>query len=245
MHNEVNRGQAYSRRRGIEAATGDYIIHCDSDDWPELTIYEKLYLKAKGEGLDMVICKLRRILPDHTEPAFDKLGTDDLVGALLRQDIYSYLFVKLVSRRAYEKGIVYPQDNMSEDTAIIIQLACNCTTFGYIEEELYNYVVREDSISYDFKTIPKLGQMRENYNLAIASLEAKGLARRYKKDIVNLKCWLKSSAFLLPREYYINLYPEVNFVYLFNRRFSLMQRLGHLTKLLGIHGISKVFRKTK
>ena len=35
LRNDVNRGRAYSRRRGVGAASGEYIIHCDSDDWPE------------------------------------------------------------------------------------------------------------------------------------------------------------------------------------------------------------------
>ena len=51
LHNEVNRGLAYTRRRGVEASTGDYIIHCDSDDYVEKDIYEKLYAKATEEGL--------------------------------------------------------------------------------------------------------------------------------------------------------------------------------------------------
>ena len=132
---------------------------------------------------------------------------------------------------------------MSEDSAMIIQLACNCDSFGYVDEILYNYSVRPGSISYSIESVEKIDQMRQNYNLAFSALEAKGLAGKYRKDIRNLKCWLKFNAIKLPRDFYVNLYPEVNLAFLFNGRYTVMQRLGHLTKVLGIHGISKVFKR--
>ena len=244
LRNEVNRGQAYSRRKGLEAATGDYIIHCDSDDWPEPDMYAKLYAKASSENLDMVICSVRRVYPDLTTvPGTDKLGQEDVLGALIRQDIFNHTMNKLISRKAYEKGITYPVCNMSEDSAMIIQLASNCDSFGFVDEILYNYSVRVGSISYSIESEEKIDQMRQNYNLAFSALEAKGLARKYRADIRNLKCWLKFMASKLPRSFYANLYPEVNVSFLFNKRYTVMQRLGHLTKLIGIHGVSKVFSR--
>ena len=47
IRNEVNLGLPESRRMGVAAATGEYIIHCDSDDWPEPEMYAKLYSKAR------------------------------------------------------------------------------------------------------------------------------------------------------------------------------------------------------
>lgn len=52
----TNSGLAAVRRYGIQLATGDYIIHCDSDDWVDATMYEKMYNKAIGEGSDVVVC---------------------------------------------------------------------------------------------------------------------------------------------------------------------------------------------
>ncbi len=42
-----NSGQAKVREWGILNATGEYIIHCDSDDWVDKDIYRELYEKAK------------------------------------------------------------------------------------------------------------------------------------------------------------------------------------------------------
>ena len=246
LRNDVNRGQAYSRRRGVEAATGDYVIHCDSDDWPEPEMYARMYSKAKAEDLDMVICGMRRVYPGRVESMPDKTRSDDLPASLLYLDVTHYLLNKLVSRRAYEAPLAWPENNMCEDTAIIIQLACNCRNWGFLDECLYNYTFSPDSISSSEDTVGKLEQIRSNVDLAVSSLEARGLGGKYGKAVMHLKCRTKIRAFDFPRRYYLGLYPEANLPLFFDRRIPLKERLGHMTKMLGIHGISKPFvRKRK
>ena len=57
---EKNSGQAAVRKWGMIKATGDYTIHCDSDDWVDVTMYEKMYNKAIEEKSDLVICDFYR-----------------------------------------------------------------------------------------------------------------------------------------------------------------------------------------
>lgn len=52
----VNSGQAAVRRQGILEATGDYIIHCDGDDWVDASLYESLYNLAIEKGADIAVC---------------------------------------------------------------------------------------------------------------------------------------------------------------------------------------------
>ena len=56
IRHEHNQGVAVTRKDAIAAATGEYIIHCDPDDWVELDMYEKLYKKAVENNADMVYC---------------------------------------------------------------------------------------------------------------------------------------------------------------------------------------------
>ena len=38
---EQNSGQAKVREWGMQNATGEYVIHCDSDDWVDIHMYER------------------------------------------------------------------------------------------------------------------------------------------------------------------------------------------------------------
>jgi glycosyltransferase involved in cell wall biosynthesis len=52
-HSE-NMGAGWARRHGIEAATGDYIITIDGDDWISPTFIEDLVNNAKETNADIV-----------------------------------------------------------------------------------------------------------------------------------------------------------------------------------------------
>ena len=51
-----NSGQAIVRNWGMQNATGEYVIHCDSDDWGDADMYRAMYDKAVEEHSDVVIC---------------------------------------------------------------------------------------------------------------------------------------------------------------------------------------------
>ena len=56
IHHEKNKGLVAARKTGLAHATGDYIIHCDSDDWVDLNLYETMYNKAVEVNADVVCC---------------------------------------------------------------------------------------------------------------------------------------------------------------------------------------------
>lgn len=53
---EQNSGQAKVREWGMRNARGEYVIHCDSDDWLDVHMYEEMYNKAIEEDADVVVC---------------------------------------------------------------------------------------------------------------------------------------------------------------------------------------------
>ena len=61
---EKNQGVANARNVGIENATGEYVIHCDSDDWVDKDMYERLYRKAQETDADIVGCNFRHEFSD-------------------------------------------------------------------------------------------------------------------------------------------------------------------------------------
>lgn len=57
---KINEGVSATRQRGVELASGKYLIHADSDDWFEPQMLERLYDKAQKENSDIVISDFYR-----------------------------------------------------------------------------------------------------------------------------------------------------------------------------------------
>ncbi len=56
VFHKKNGGVSSARQCGIDYAVGEYTIHVDPDDWIEPNMLQELYIKAKEEDADMVIC---------------------------------------------------------------------------------------------------------------------------------------------------------------------------------------------
>ena len=51
-----NKGLTGARNTALKEASGEYIIHCDSDDWVDVDLYERMYKTAVETGSDVVCC---------------------------------------------------------------------------------------------------------------------------------------------------------------------------------------------
>lgn len=72
LHNEQNRGVSHTRNRGLEAATGQYLLFCDCDDfWEEG--YVATFRSVVEAGSDFAICGY----VNHDEVAS---GRTDIIG---------------------------------------------------------------------------------------------------------------------------------------------------------------------
>ena len=94
-HSE-NQGSGGTRRTGVENATGEYVIHCDSDDWVEPDMYETLYRKAAKEDADIVgcdyisECRKKRVILRQPCPSDNMQYISDLLSGRLHCGMYHY-----------------------------------------------------------------------------------------------------------------------------------------------------------
>ena len=63
---QKNQGVSAARQKGLDNATGEYVIHADPDDWVEPDWLETLYLEAERTKADMVMCDFERVYSDKT-----------------------------------------------------------------------------------------------------------------------------------------------------------------------------------
>ena len=62
--NKENGGLPQARKSGVEASSGDYIMHVDSDDWIEPGAIEKLARKAIETDADVIHYYVRKVKAD-------------------------------------------------------------------------------------------------------------------------------------------------------------------------------------
>ena len=137
----TNSGQAAVRRHGIQLATGDYIIHCDSDDWVDVTMYEKMYNKAIEEDADMVVCDYYRSdgVTHREDTGFISKQKEQFIKEMLYMRTSWAVWNKLVKRELYHPNFVYPTGAMAEDMLISTQLALFSNRISFLRKNLYFY----------------------------------------------------------------------------------------------------------
>lgn len=143
LTHEYNKGLPTARNTGLAVATGDYIFHCDSDDFMEQDMLEQLYKKAKKEQADIVWCdwflRFQKNERYMKQPSFTTCG-EALRGVLTGKMKYN-VWNKLVKRELYTANdIVFPDGyGMGEDMTMIRLIVC-AKKVAYVPKAFYHYV---------------------------------------------------------------------------------------------------------
>lgn len=166
-----NCGLPNVRRYGINLATGDYIAHCDSDDWVDVHMYEEMYDKAIEEDADVVVCDFCSTdceNEQYSKGLISKERENVIVDVLLWR-IAGCLWNKLVRRKEYtDHDLIYPTHNMGEDAALIVQILWNAKRISYLPEPFYYYYMNQTSIT---KYVSDDNKIRQRFLQATANVE--------------------------------------------------------------------------
>lgn len=159
-----NGGPARARNKGIEIAKGEYLAFCDSDDYVELNMYEKLYANAIEYHTDIAMCTYSFDYDGRIVPAkfkFDSFyeNKEAVKNGLLKR-IYDSNFDGLAgpTNKLYSKQMVVDNDIKFDESMIrgedfwfnfgCLKFANNCS---FIDESLYYYYQNEASIMHNPK----------------------------------------------------------------------------------------------
>lgn len=141
LHHDINKGLPQARKTGVEASHGDYIIHCDSDDWVDTNMYKQMYEKAKEEDADVVFCDFyayRNEKCKYVTKNINDSSKSTILKRLLTEHSLNNVWSILVKKELFT-NIVFPNDNQSEDRTIVIQLCWYAKKITSIAKPLYYY----------------------------------------------------------------------------------------------------------
>lgn len=146
IHHTKNYGVGATRQDGIDAATGEYIIHCDPDDWVELNIYELMYQEAKSKSADMVICdffenaKQNRSVHQQIIPTSKTRLFSDIASG----SFHTAFWNKLVKTTLAHEFRIPNGINLWEDMSYIPLIMLKDTNIIHVTEPLYHYRIDND-----------------------------------------------------------------------------------------------------
>ena len=187
---ESNSGQAKVREWGMRHATGEYLIHCDSDDWLMNDMYEKLYKKAVEESASIVFCNYSIADDNGNLKEFDKkiqrLDSHYIIHRLLVDYSLNPIWSVLV-KTSLITNLIYPTGAQTEDKTMLIQLSNMCDKFAFINEPLYFYRDNPSSISNSNNTDSIIRRFKQSYDNAVITkkyAETNCLYEEFEKEFV-------------------------------------------------------------
>lgn len=230
VKHSVNRGLPSARNTGLSIAKGEYVFHCDSDDWVEHDMLEQMYSAAIMNDADIVWSdffisfeKDERYMRARYYDSAEELLRKGFLGGAMKYNVWN----KIVRRSLYE-GISFPDDHSMGEDMTMIMLAAKANKVAYVPKGLYHYVKLNNNAYTNTFSPRHLEDIRYNTNRVLSFL-LNNYPGKYNTEIEFFKLNVKLP-FLISnkREDYHRWkewFPESNAFALMNKQLPLRTRL--------------------
>ncbi|MBQ9772373.1 MAG: glycosyltransferase family 2 protein [Lentisphaeria bacterium] len=143
IYHEKNRGLVAARNTGLAYASGEYIIHCDSDDWVDSNLYETMYLTAVNNNADIVYAPYiaHEGVNCVQNPLPECVAAEDLLQNILDDRLQWGLWSKMVRREIAKDPALNCPDAVcySEDLLRICQMLNKSSRVAAVKDVYYHY----------------------------------------------------------------------------------------------------------
>ena len=247
---EKNGGISNARNIGLDTATGEYITHCDSDDWIDAEAYEILYDTAISQQADIVSCNFIHEYADHSTTCRQPYTSDnkEMIKRLLSGQVFPSLWVSIIKRNIItDNNLHFPTGlNMGEDLLFNVKSYYYSNKIASVEKAFYHYRHSNNSVC-----IRRTRQSIDS-DILIAKhleqfLEEKGLLKYYEKEILYRKFFSKLALYTNNKDKsydeWIQIYPETNRHIWDFKQLSWTLRLELWLVANGMRPLASIFKK--
>ena len=249
LHLFKNMGLPTARATGLAYVEAPYVAHCDSDDYVEPTMYEKLYECALQNDADMVICG-RTIHRVDGRVSFEFASSLQHDDGLIRDLLYGRLSCSVwdrLTRTEIYRRVHFPKGNSAEDLVQTVQLLTYAKRICFLKEALYHYNQRPMSITTDMRRESMSKKMEQHianfflmHEFILAHFQIEENDFVLQKIAIYNNYLPYSKGFGIQKRFF-QVFPELLFGIFFNRMFSLHFKMIHLLIILGLYPTLKSF----
>lgn len=188
IHHEVNKGLTNARNTGLEHSTGEFIAHCDSDDWVDSTMYESMYNAAIGNNGDIVYCDFLMVYDNGTSSVYKTANYDVDKTILMRNYIastWTSVVNMIVKKTLYTDNFLKSPTHVTycEDYWLSVRLFHKAQKIFKINEPMYCYNRgNENSILHKLDTQSEKEERMVNVE-TLRYFEDAGCLKLYEKEL--------------------------------------------------------------
>lgn len=186
INHTQNKGLAGARNTAIVNATGEFVMHVDSDDYVDKVIVSKAIDKELKTDADIVIIDFKKASPGFSKitkyASFDY--PEEYCLAVLARKNSNSIWAKLIRRTLYVDNDIKCIEgcNQGEDFQIVPILLYYAKRIVNLQEPLYYYDCSNEGAYSNSFTISKHDQNWDSMNSVKSFFEYKGPAYRYAVD---------------------------------------------------------------
>lgn len=237
LRHAENRGLTGARNTALKAASGAYIIHCDSDDTVDPALYETMYRAAVGHGADAVCCDMVQEVSGRSPRRLHLTGdtVDDLFFRHFNTVAFNSLCNKMFARGIAQDPTILAPDRitMAEDLLRTTQMLLKCRRITVCGEVAYHYFRDNAGASTRHFSAEAFRSQREVIGILLDRLPEK-----YGKIADACRGQLLFSALRIPEiggEEFRRLYPAaVRRRVIFNRHLAFAKRAVLALSLISV-----------
>lgn len=215
-HNQ-NKGLAAARNTGLNVAKGEYIFHCDSDDWLETNGIEEMVNKIVSEKADILYCNFYYTYNSYNKLAIQaevKTG-ETYIKNMFIEKLHGAVWNKLYKKSLFtDHFIQFPNGNdMWEDLYTNFYLFYYSKKISYLNKAYYHY--NQENVNSLVKgiSIKKLQEIILNV-VKIEKFLNKQKDKRFIEQIQILKLASKQTLLFTTQidsfKKWNDIFPEVN-----------------------------------
>lgn len=231
ISHDVNKGLPAARNSGMNLATGDYIFHCDSDDWVDRYMISDLIAITRLSDIDILYTDFYLSFKSNErymhQPKYEN-PMDCLIGMLCGSMKFN-VWNKLIRRSLYvDNGITFPEGNSMGEDMTILKLFCKAETVKYVPQSYYHYMQTNPNAYTKRFSKAQLIDIQCNLENVVEYIH-KHVALDLTREIEYFKLTMKLPLLIsLDTKMYAlwrNWFPEANLFIKSNPAFSLRTKL--------------------